>query len=265
MGTSEYWNQIWRRCVGRRVRLTGFVRRRRGTPSLWFGLSLFGGGQRGSVEAVFSPSIIILSLILGLALALAVVFIIKYRREKHRRREIEFLIDRDARTGLWDPIACRNLAEERLAASPAEQQMALLVIDIDDFKSVNDTYGHAMGDCVLERFGILLREIFVREDEVAGRWGGDEFMVLLPDFGEIGAVLKKCELLRQKMHRLICRGKTLQITLSIGIALAGGGESFDLLFQRADKAMYRTKRSGRDGVLVDDGKRESLAPGLPEL
>jgi diguanylate cyclase (GGDEF)-like protein len=127
---------------------------------------------------------------------------------------------------------------------------AVLLLDIDHFKRINDEYGHAAGDAVLRRLAGLMRE-GQRKIDMLGRIGGEEFAVLLPGT-ELAAAAVFAERLRQQVEQTPMRlddGATLNITVSIGLAAMGGGASGgDQALIRADQALYRAKRAGRNRV-----------------
>ncbi|MDH5409645.1 MAG: diguanylate cyclase, partial [Gammaproteobacteria bacterium] len=124
--------------------------------------------------------------------------------------------------------------------------VSLLVIDLDHFKQVNDTYGHATGDIVLHQIGKLLKQLSRKED-FAARFGGEEFVMLLCHC-HISHALEKAEMIRQKIEALKPAG--LVITASIGVASTGQDKTMDFnkLFEKADKAVYDAKHSGRNQV-----------------
>ena len=129
-----------------------------------------------------------------------------------------------------------------------------LIVDIDHFKHVNDTYGHLIGDEVLRKFGALVREKgLFRETDVIGRFGGEEFVILLPETNADNAKVP-AERLRQTMQDTVFHsdtGQPFHVTLSIGVAqfLPEEGTS-DALIHRADQALYQAKAAGRNRVVV---------------
>lgn len=159
-------------------------------------------------------------------------------------------------------FAARALVEGQATGRP----VSLLVIDIDHFKLVNDTYGHLQGDDALRLVADALRAR-VRASDVVGRYAGDEFAVLMPDT-PLAVARDVAEALREAMHTARCPlrdrsgSATLGMTLSIGVAAAPvHGVTFETLFATADRALYDAKRRGRDAVAVA-GAADGGAPPL---
>jgi two-component system cell cycle response regulator len=134
------------------------------------------------------------------------------------------------------------------------QQLALLLIDADRFKAVNDDHGHAAGDVVLREVAHRLRERMRREDLV-GRWGGEEFVVALPETTP-DAAAAVAESLRAAIGEtsIEAHGAALRVTVSIGVA-AWTGEDVEDIVDRADRALYAAKAAGRDRVVVEPAAR----------
>lgn len=126
---------------------------------------------------------------------------------------------------------------------------SLIMLDIDYFKSVNDTYGHAVGDRVLTEIPDVLQGM-TRRTDVLFRWGGEEFVLLLPETGRTGAV-QLAELVRERIATVRFEGVG-PVTVSIGAAEYESGESMDQLLQRVDEALYEAKRGGRNRVAIAD-------------
>lgn len=163
---------------------------------------------------------------------------------------------------LTDPLTgCLNrrgfdqaLARETARATRAGSSLALLALDIDHFKSINDTLGHLAGDAVLREFGALLLHT-ARAGDVVARTGGEEFTYVLPDTSAAGAfqlASRLCEVIRA--HRFDSGAGGTTLTVSIGVAasdahLAGASRDMvETLKHRADQALYGAKRGGRDRV-----------------
>jgi two-component system cell cycle response regulator len=161
----------------------------------------------------------------------------------------------DALTGLHN----RRYIESHLAtlvqqASARAKALSLLVLDIDFFKPINDTHGHDAGDDVLREFAVRVRKS-IRGIDLAGRFGGEEFVVVMPDT-DMGVAATVAERLRRKIASepfAISKGdKAVPVTISIGLAaLEGSGDTPHGLLKRADQALYRAKREGRNRVAAD--------------
>jgi len=171
---------------------------------------------------------------------------------KEMESRLELLATRDVLTGLPNRRRVSDVLRRELARCAGEGlELALLMLDIDHFKRVNDTKGHAAGDRVLVRMGSLL-ESFARGPECAGRWGGEEFVVLLPDCSP-----EKAKARAEQLRRLVSQdgieweGETIRCTASIGLAMfPEHGRDEDALLSRCDAALYRSKREGRDRVSI---------------
>ena len=130
------------------------------------------------------------------------------------------------------------------------ENAALLMVDADHFKRVNDTYGHSGGDAVLKALADCLVRNFPRKSDVVARYGGEEFAVVLPDTSQQNAV-RLAERTRQAIRDLqITHGsQTIGITISVGVAQIGRHESVQAWLERADQALYQAKQQGRDRVV----------------
>lgn len=139
----------------------------------------------------------------------------------------------------------RALTEARFTGEPA----ALFIVDVDHFKHVNDTWGHAFGDEVLRAVGSQVRQL-LREEDLWGRLGGEEFVALLPRTGATEA-LRAAERVRQGIEALIVGEEGVQVTVSIGIAVFPlDGTALDALLEAADHRMYAAKERGRNRVVA---------------
>ena len=146
--------------------------------------------------------------------------------------------------------------EEKKAAPDGEDATSVIMIDIDDFKHVNDTYGHQEGDQVLMRISDLIHQAVqgLNTDASDGRWGGEEFMLMLPGAAQASAAAF-AEELRQEIEKLRFE-KCGKVTASFGVAQALPGEDPDPLVVRADTALYKAKASGKNTVCVATEKDE---------
>lgn len=166
---------------------------------------------------------------------------------------LQFLADRDAMTGLLNRRAFLEAGNTTLEASIGNgRPTAVMMLDIDHFKAINDRYGHEAGDHVLCAFAVVLAENLRPQDEV-GRIGGEEFAVVLPDCSPENAKLV-AQRINEALHAkemVLGHGIKLRVTVSIGVHVEGGeGEGYrlDRLLAWADKALYQAKDAGRDRV-----------------
>ena len=160
----------------------------------------------------------------------------------------------DALTGLHN----RRYMESHLGklleqAGARGKQLALLVLDIDYFKSINDSWGHDAGDDVLREFAVRIRKS-IRGIDLACRYGGEEFVVVMPET-DMAVATMVAERLRRRIASEpfpIQQGaRSIEVTISIGIAALGRGEDAAAVVKRADQALYRAKRDGRNRVVPD--------------
>jgi diguanylate cyclase (GGDEF)-like protein len=126
------------------------------------------------------------------------------------------------------------------------EPLSVLMADLDHFKDINDAWGHAAGDAVLEAFGRLLLEN-LRKEDLPGRIGGEEFLVLLPGLAENGAY-NCAERIRRVVESLELEYPPERLTCSFGVSTFRRGENVDDLIRRADEALYSAKRAGRNRV-----------------
>jgi len=144
-----------------------------------------------------------------------------------------------------------RLVEEFSRARRYKHPMSLLLFDLDHFKSINDTYGHLAGDAVLIKVADLVRDS-LRESDVAGRYGGEEFGIILPDTSGPGAMVV-AERLRQSVESTLVSFEKLQIAMSISIGVAEFSATFsnaEDMIAKADEALYKAKQAGRNRVIL---------------
>ncbi|WP_298956428.1 GGDEF domain-containing protein [uncultured Methylobacterium sp.] len=167
-------------------------------------------------------------------------------RVAERTRELEVLATTDRLTGLSNRRGLDEaVAAEALRARRPGGGFALILADVDHFKAINDLHGHRAGDEVLAALSAALRA-GIRADDVLGRWGGEEFMVVCPDTG-LAAAAALAEDLRRRVEATRLPGVGRR-TCSFGVAALTPGESVESLVARADAALYRCKRQGRNRV-----------------
>ena len=178
--------------------------------------------------------------------------------------QLQHIADRDVLTGLFSRRRFQEeLVREVTRASRTDHPGSLLLIDLDGFKQVNDTFGHAAGDELLVRLGEALRSC-LRESDVLGRMGGDEFALILPDSDAAGGRFVARKLLDTvRAHGSVTRGdQRIDVTASIGITTLRTTPEVDAaqLLIEADVAMYRAKDAGRDRIAVFDARATPVRP-----
>lgn len=145
----------------------------------------------------------------------------------------------------------RELQDEVLRAERYHSLLSVSVVDVDHFKAVNDTHGHPIGDEVLRQVAHQLRES-IRHPDMVGRYGGEEFLILLPNSDSKAAAeqaLRLCKQVRETVVRV--KEHEVNVTLSVGMAqFRLGVDTWDTLLSRADNAMYEAKSNGRDGWAI---------------
>ncbi len=169
-----------------------------------------------------------------------------------RLRELSERTITDAHTGAYNRgYLAPRLAEELARSRRSGEALSLMLLDLDRFKRVNDTYGHAAGDEVLRHFVSVVRAV-VRAVDVVVRRGGEEFVVILPraTARESAAVAERVRARLAERLLPLSSGISVRQTVSIGVATWDGREPAAELEARADRAMYRAKRAGRDRVHV---------------
>ena len=195
----------------------------------------------------------------------------------------------DAKTGLLNAATWeRQATTELIRAVRTKSPLAIAMLDIDRFKVINDTYGHLVGDQVLKEIARMLTSK-LRDYDLAGRFGGEEFSLLLPQIRSVNAI-RLAERIRSSIAAMsiiapgAVGGERVQVTVSIGVAAldAGTDRTFAQLMSAADAALYRAKGSGRDQVQmisttrglsavsgasrgIDDAARDDQAPAQPSV
>ncbi|MFO7649665.1 diguanylate cyclase [Halomonas campaniensis] len=188
-----------------------------------------------------------------------------HRQQAELIRELEATRDELARHASTDPLTGllnRRAFEQRLQQEVALMQRgasssSLMLIDLDHFKTVNDTLGHKAGDEVIVRFAYMCREVF-RQADVIGRWGGEEFVVMLPRASVMEAE-RAAERLRQTLEStpmVDTATPPLYVTASIGVCSLNGASSMDECLHRTDELLYQAKENGRNCTVCEQEKVE---------
>jgi len=167
---------------------------------------------------------------------------------KAEQHLIDFLSHHDALTGLPNRLLARQRFEQSLAGAPRDGRCVHeMCLDLDRFRSINDSYGHEVGDKALQVVSHFLTDS-VREGDIVTRQGGDEFQIRVQDASHMGATMALAQKILAGLRReLVIDGQQITVTASIGIAVSlTDGDSFDELIRSADTALYRAKETGRD-------------------
>jgi diguanylate cyclase (GGDEF)-like protein/PAS domain S-box-containing protein len=176
---------------------------------------------------------------------------------KQQMAALEYQALHDGLTGLPNRALLNNQIEQYIHARTDDQSMALLIIDLDNFKSINDTLGHYHGDLLLQKVGERLKNILSPTETIA-RLGGDEFAILLPNKNREEGILKAQQILESLKKPFSLEGHLLTIAPSIGITLfPDHGNDVVNLIRRADVAMYLAKRTGQGFVVFSHEQEES--------
>lgn len=192
-------------------------------------------------------------MVFALAITIAVFFcvvmvinIVGKIRSNNKKKELEDKADTDLLTGLNNKLATERKIKDYMAKNPDKQGM-MFMIDVDNFKKINDTMGHAFGDEVLRSLGIQIGALF-RASDIIGRVGGDEFMVFLKDIATEEAILKEARKM-ENFFKNFQAGEYVKYkaTASIGVAVyPQEGSDFDTLYKAADQGVYKAKKRGKN-------------------
>jgi len=187
--------------------------------------------------------------------------IIDIEQEKRASQALLDKADRDSLTKLYNKNASRRHVEAYLSSRPATEQAALLIIDLDNFKKVNDQYGHMYGDAVLIQAAAEISSFF-RDKDIVSRIGGDEFMVFMKNIPGRALVEQRCQQLIRAIHLLYHEQLAeCNLSCSIGAALIPAhGTSFQELFQRADRALYSAKTQQKGCFVFYDLENQTSFP-----
>ena len=191
----------------------------------------------------------------------AIGFAVAWQIRRHRGMDLHIA---EARTDIVTGLQNRRAFNEELSRLFAQRQrhgghFSLLMIDIDDFKNLNDTHGHLSGDAVLRSVGQVLSTT-LREMDIVCRYGGDEFVVICP-----GANLQEAAVAAERVrHAVAAKPVSLKhgrvsVTVSLGVAEVNSAEIAESLIQRADESLFAAKHAGRNGVHLHNGQADVSA------
>ena len=180
------------------------------------------------------------------------MYVFDIDRQKRQELRLTRQAELDLATGVYNKETVRRKITQALSCCTSPAAGAFFMIDLDGFKQINDTYGHAVGDQVIRQTAEILRAVFGREG-IIGRLGGDEFGVFCPGTGSRALLAEKARSICQRVRAIRpARAGEPGTSLSIGIAQRAAGEGFDRLYQKADQALYIQKtQRGRDGFTFD--------------
>lgn len=173
---------------------------------------------------------------------------------KKKLTDAQHTLNHDFLTGAYN----RRFFEEQIhsfatTADMGDSKSAMMILDIDHFKKINDTYGHDIGDFVLKECVATVQKLFPRESDVVARLGGEEFVVFLPDYNLEAAVKKGEEVLETIRKQAFVHGEhQIKFTVSIGLSEWRSGDQLEAIYKRCDQALYEAKNSGRNRLVVAD-------------
>ena len=195
-------------------------------------------------------------------------FSVEYIRHQTRQRlqatwrELDIQACTDELTGLANRRGLREyLGKQEQRSTQGEGSYAVILGDMDDFKQINDRYGHDVGDRVLSTVGKLISSL-VREDDLAARWGGEEFLLLLADTDAEGA-----KVLAEKVRdcvatsKILVDGESIDLSMSLGVAAQQQDAPLSASLKSADAAMYEAKRRGKNSVVMTNQLSSSMGNG----
>ena len=185
-----------------------------------------------------------------------VIDIIGRIRDNRQKKELEDKADTDLLTGLNNKLATERKIKNYMSQNP-EVQSVMFLLDVDDFKTVNDTMGHAFGDEVLSSLGEGISSLF-RASDIIGRVGGDEFMIFLKAVPTTEIIQKEAETVEEFFHRFqVGEKEKYDVRASIGVAVfPHDGADFETLYKAADQGLYKAKRRGKNQLAFYEDKRD---------
>lgn len=172
---------------------------------------------------------------------MALLHITNINAQKQQDLQLHYESQRDQLTDVYNKKVAERLIRDYLRSADADDRSALLIVDLDCFKQINDTLGHRTGDEVLIRTASCLESIF-RKNDIVGRFGGDEFIVFLENIQHRELIIKSLEIFFRKLKEEV----QPPVTCSIGIAPTTAADDYETAFEKADQALYRAKSLGRN-------------------
>lgn len=172
----------------------------------------------------------------------------EYKKLETEKQQFEALSTTDVLTGVMNRAGVQQFLQRLFESNFSRNQMGIMIFDIDYFKKINDSLGHDAGDIVLSEIARIINEQ-VRQTDIFGRWGGEEFILICSQISE-ERLITLAEKLRETIehHCVIIEGQSIKVTVSIGATKVNANETFEVVFKRADKALYNAKNTGRNQV-----------------
>lgn len=214
------------------------------------GASMAGGQGEGNLVALLSQFVVLEAIVALVLLGFGAVML----ANEFITTELRHLAEVDPLTSVFNRRAFLTLLDKAISGAQRTQaELPVLVMDLDHFKKINDTWGHRAGDDVLRHF-VMLAGRCLRKEDVMGRLGGEEFAIFLPNAGAGGAIAV-AERLRAMVeaYPVVAEQRTIGLTVSVGVTLCAANDSASGALQRADEAMYLAKARGRNRVEMQTG------------
>lgn len=233
-----------------------------GIMGIMFALRLLGAGflpevgdlMAGGAHTSFTY---LMAIVFNILIAFSYVLMLSERLNT----QLQNMADTDVLTGLLSRRAFIDRMKRILSrAQHNNTALSFLVLDIDNFKNINDTYGHFTGDELLKKYADVMKGCF-RTEDIIGRLGGEEFAIAISNIDNAVAV-KVAERLRSEIESvtILCNDKPVSTTISIGISdLHQDVNGYETLFREADAALYRAKNTGRNRIIIAESQDRSVA------
>lgn len=186
--------------------------------------------------------------------------LININKEKQTTLSLEKAAERDGLTELLNKTAAKRKIDEYLSSEKNPVECAFIFMDLDNFKYINDTYGHIFGDAILSQVALEMKKIFLTKD-IISRIGGDEFVILLKDLSDRNVIEEKGSMLLKAISALSPKDMPAErkMSASVGISISPQhGKTYDELLKKADFAVYRSKSSGKNTVSIYEDSFENF-------
>lgn len=195
---------------------------------------------------------VIIFILTSISILIYIIVRIKFKNLKTTKLLLLKKSQIDSLTGLYNREACKKLITDYLNIKNSLLYGAFIIIDIDYFKQINDSFGHKIGDDLLKEFSEILQETFSNEDAIC-RLGGDEFIVFMKDIekNNLQIITQRLQAISKLMYKeIIYNGCSQKISLSIGAVIIKQAINFNDMYEKADEMLYKVKRNGRNGFEI---------------